>query len=202
MPGQTTSEILKQLKHPVTDVPGPDSLRKTVWAPPGKGFVKAGTLVFEVLDSLICDPIWDDKFYYLTDGRMTFVNESFFHVLRNSGTKHSHFHRFYSIAMWCSVLSWNENCGRPILEYVWRCSKSGQLKGSAGRKYKVPIRVPQTAFWRVLCAAPPPRLPDLPRPHSKCTFSPALTTSIVGGVGGLQSMGARTRRDALGSTNN
>ena len=146
--GRTNDETLKMLGHPLTDVPGPDSQRKTAWAPPGKGFVKAGTLAFEVLDSLICDPIWDPKFLYLTDGRMTFSNESFFHVLRKWGTKHSHFHRFYSIAMWCSVLSWNENVCRPILEYQWRRTKSGQLKSSAGRFYKVPIRAPQHHFWR------------------------------------------------------
>lgn len=144
--GRTGDETLKLLKHPVTDIPGPDSLRKKPWAPPGNGLVEVGTLVFEVVDSLICDPVWDDKFYYMTDGRMTFANESFFHVLRKWGTKHSHFYRFYAIAMWCSVLSWNENVGRSILEYVWRHSKSGQLKSSAGRFYKVPIRVPQTGF--------------------------------------------------------
>eukprot|EP00966_Prymnesium_polylepis_P222061 5138016-Prymnesium_polylepis.1 len=79
---------------------------------------------------------------------MTFANESFFHVLRKWGTKHSHFGSYYSIAIWCSVLSWNENVGRQTLEYVFRVKKSGQLKSSAGRGYTVPIRVPQTAFWR------------------------------------------------------
>ena len=69
--------------------------------------------------SLIRDPVWDEKFSFLIDGRMTFMNESFFHVLRKWGNKHWHFSRFYSIAIWCTVLQWNENATRPILEHVW-----------------------------------------------------------------------------------
>ena len=164
--GRTGDQTLKDLNHPITDIPGPNSLRKKAWVPPGRGFVAAGTLVFEVLDSLISDPVWDDKFVYLINGRMTYCNESFFHTLRKWGTKHSHFSRFYSLAIWCSVLSWNENIDRQILEYEWRQSKSGQLKSSAGRFYKVPVRAPQTDFWRPeswrayklsLQEAPPPQ---------------------------------------------
>jgi hypothetical protein len=144
--GRSSDETLKLLRHPLTDVPGPGS-RKKVWMPPGKGFVKPDSLAFEVLDSIINDPVWDDKLSFLTDGRMTFCNESFFHVLRKWGNKHYHYHRHYALNIWCALLSWNENIDRPILEYVWKGSKSGQLKSSAGRFYKVPIRAPKTAFW-------------------------------------------------------
>jgi hypothetical protein len=79
---------------------------------------------------------------------MTFMNESFFHVLRKWGTKHSHFSRYYSIAIWCSVLSWNENVTRPVFDYEWKRGKSGQLSSSAGRFYRVPIRPKPTDDWR------------------------------------------------------
>jgi hypothetical protein len=79
---------------------------------------------------------------------MTFMNESFFHVLRKWGTKHSHFARYYSIAIWCTLLHWNENVTRAFFGYEWKASKSGQLKASAGRFYRTPIRPPQTDEWR------------------------------------------------------
>ena len=141
--GRTTDPILLLLKHPITD-----TARETPWKPPGGGFVSADSFAFNVLDSLICDPVWDTKFPFLIDGRMTFMNESFFHVLRKWGHKHYHFSRFYSIAMWCAVLQWNENVTRCVLEHVWSRRKSGQLKSSAGRAYRVPLRPPQTDRWR------------------------------------------------------
>ena len=71
--------------------------------------------------SLIRDPVWDEKFSFLIDGRMTFMNESFFHVLRKWGNKHWHFSRFYSIAIWCTVLQWNEKATRPRHDIkAWR----------------------------------------------------------------------------------
>ena len=118
--GKTSSPTLKLLSHPAADV-GPDALRKEPWAPPGKGFVQADSFAFSLLDSIICDPgisqtpqslprpapmvpllsaVWHDKFPSLIDGRMTFHNESFFHLLRKWGTKHSHYHRFYALAIW------------------------------------------------------------------------------------------------------
>jgi len=84
----------------------------------------------------------------LIDARMTFGNESFFHVLRKWGNKHSDFSRHYGLAIWCAVLSWNENVRRVTLEHVWRRRKSGQLSGQRGRFYKVAIRAPQTDHWR------------------------------------------------------
>ena len=141
--GRTTDPILLLLKHPITD-----TSRETPWKPPGSGFVLADSFAFNVLDSLIRDPAWDTKFPFLTDGRMTFMNESFFHALRKWGNKHSHFSRFYSIAIWCALLQWNENVTRSILEHVWSRRKSGQLKSSAGRAYRVPVRPPQTDRWR------------------------------------------------------
>ena len=112
--GRTTDPILVSLKHPITD-----RERETPWKAPGSGHVSADSFAFTVLDSLIRDPVWDEKFSFLIDGRMTFMNESFFHVLRKWGNKHWHFSRFYSIAIWCTVLQWNENATRPILEHVW-----------------------------------------------------------------------------------
>ena len=141
--GRTTDPVLLLLNHPCTRLE-----REKPWQPPGRGFVAAESFAFRVLDSLICDPVWDTKFPFLIDGRMTFMNESFFHVLRKWGNKHFHFSRFYSIAMWCAVLSWNENVTRGILEYVWSHRKSGQLKSSAGRAYRVPVRPPPTDRWR------------------------------------------------------
>jgi hypothetical protein len=146
--GREDDLTLKLLNHPVAFPPGaPGSKRTTKWIPPGDGYVRPDSQAFQLLDSLICDPVWDNKFPGLIDGRMTFWNESFFHVLRKWGTKHSHFGRYYSIAIWCAVLSWNENVSRAVLEHVWKQDKSGQLKSSAGRKYKVAIRAPQTNFW-------------------------------------------------------
>ncbi len=141
--GRANDPILATLKHPLAD-----ATREKAWAPPGTGFVQADSLAFTIIDSIVCDSVWDDKFIYLTDARMTFANESFFHKLRKWGTKHSHFSRFYSIAIWCSVLSWNESATRATLEQVWQRRKSGQLASSAGRAYLVPLRVKPTDFWR------------------------------------------------------
>ena len=141
--GRASDPILAMLKPPLAD-----ATRDKPWAPPGTGFVEADSFAFTIIDSIGCDPVWDDKFIYLTDARMTFANESFFHKLRKWGTKHSHFSRFYSIAIWCSVLSWNENAMRTTLEMVWQRRKSGQLASSAGRAYLVPLRVKPTDFWR------------------------------------------------------
>ena len=141
--GRTTDPTLLLLKHPITD-----TAREKPWKPPGSGFISADSFAFSVLDSLICDPIWDTKFPFLIDGRMTFMNESFFHVLRKWGNKHSHYSRFYAVAIWCALLQWNENVTRSILEHVWSRRKSGQLKSSAGRAYRVPVRPPQTDRWR------------------------------------------------------
>ena len=81
--GRTTDPILLLLKHPITD-----TARETPWKPPGGRFVSADSFAFSVLDSLIRDPVWDTKFPFLIVGRMTFMNESFFHVLRKWGHKH------------------------------------------------------------------------------------------------------------------
>ena len=145
--GRTDDATLKLIKHPATDV-GPDTLRKKPWVPPGKGYVAPTSFTFTVLDSLICDPTWDDKFPALIDGLSTSCCESFFHTLRKWGTKQSHFSRYYTVAIWCALLSWNENITRPILEHEWQRRKSGQLASSAGRCYKVPIRTPRTEAWR------------------------------------------------------
>ena len=148
--GKETSEILRLLKHPVAFPPGtPGSKRKKPWHPPGEGYVKTDSTAFHLLDSIICDPVWDNKFPALIDARLTFGNESYFHVLRKWGTKQSDFSRHYAIAIWCAVLSWNENVGRLTLEHVWRRRKSGQLASQGGRYYKVAIRTPQTDFWRM-----------------------------------------------------
>ena len=140
--GQTDNAVLKLLSHPVTDTE-----RTEPWVPPGQGYVSRDSFAFSVLDSIICDPVWDSKFPALIDGRMTFHNESFFHTLRKWGSKHYHYHRFYSLAIWCALLSWNENVNRVTLEKVWKRKKSGQLSSSSGRKYCVAIRVPMTNLW-------------------------------------------------------
>jgi hypothetical protein len=147
--GRRNSPTLKLLNHPATHIPGePGVERKELWQPKGEGFVKVGSFLFDVLYSLIHDPVWVDKFAGLIDGRMTFMNESFFHTLRKWGTNHSHFSRYYSLAIWCSVLNWNENVTRAVVGEEWKQSKSGQLKSSAGRFYCVPVRVPPTDHWR------------------------------------------------------
>jgi hypothetical protein len=147
--GKEDSATLKLLNHPVAFPPGTEgSTRQAKWVPPGKGYLSADSFAFSVVDSLAREPVWDDKFPSLIDGRMTFCNESFFHVLRKWVTKHSHFSRFYSLGIWCSLLDWNENASRAVLEHVWRQQKSGQLKSSAGRFYKVALRAPKTGFWR------------------------------------------------------
>jgi hypothetical protein len=74
--------------------------------------------LFNLLYSIIHDPVWDKVFPMRIDARVTWANESFFHILRKWGTKHSHFSRYYSLAIWCSILSWNENVHRTVLEHV------------------------------------------------------------------------------------
>ena len=147
--GRREDETLQLLNHPVTEIPGAEGVqRKELWKPPGDGFVGADSLTFKILDSLIQDPTWNDKFIGLIDGLMTSVNESFFHTLRKWGTKISYFPRYYAIAIWCTTLNWNENITRAVLEHEWRQGKSGQLSSSAGRSYRVPVRPPLTDNWR------------------------------------------------------
>jgi len=147
--GEGADATLRLIKHPIALPPGaPGSTRKTAWVPPGKGHVAPDSMAFRILDSLIHDPAWDNKFPALIDGRLTFCNESYFHVLRKWDTKHSHFYHYYATGIWCSLLSWNENVTRPTLEEVWKRHKSGQLASSAGRWYKVAIRAPKTDDWR------------------------------------------------------
>lgn len=146
--GRRTAASLQLISHPAAQIPGePGVHRKELWQPKN-GFVTADSKAFTVLDSLINDPIWDDKFAGLIDARMTFNDESFFHVLRKWAPKHDHFHRFYAVAIWCAVLSWNENATRPVLEWVTVSTKAGQLKSQAGRAYRVAVRPPPTNEWR------------------------------------------------------
>jgi hypothetical protein len=147
--GEVNDPTLKTLKHPLTEIPGEEGvLRRTAWKPKGSGHVPRVGFLFNLLYSIIHDPVWDKVFPMLIDARMTWANESFFHILRKWGTKHSHFSRYYSLAIWCSILSWNENVHRTVLEHVWKTTKGGQLRTSAGRAYRVPVRAPQTDDWR------------------------------------------------------
>ena len=148
--GRRDDETLILLNHPVTQVVGAAGVeRRTDWKPPGDGFVKPDSFLFRILDSAISDPTWNNKFPGLIDARKTNQNESFFHTLRKWGTKHSHFARYYSISMWCSLLNWNENITREAVDHEWKTSKAGQLRTSAGRAYRVPIKPPPTGQWRI-----------------------------------------------------
>ena len=143
--GNVRDPMLVLLGHPATK----EKTADYSWKPPGSGFVSVDSFAFEVIDSLVHDPQWEDKFPALIDGRMTFANESYFHVLRKWCPQKTHYSRFYSLAIFFSVLSWNENVGRAVLGGKWVRGKSGPLAKSAGRWYWVARRADPTDNWRL-----------------------------------------------------
>lgn len=143
--GNVTHATLQELGHPAAK----EKTTAFSWKPPGSGFVKLNSFTFEVLDSLVSDPTWNDKLVALIDCRSTAYNESFFHVLRKYCPQKTHYSRFYSLAIYCAVLSWNENVTRPILGGKWVRGKSGPLAKSAGRWFWVPIRAQSTHDWQL-----------------------------------------------------
>ena len=142
--GDVTHESLVLLGHPAAK----EKEAAFSWKPPGSGFVKKGSFAFEVLDSLISDPEWESKLTALIDGRMTYNNESYFHVLRKWCPQKTFYSRFYSLAIFCSTLSWNENVVRPIVGHKWVRGKSGPLASSAGRWYHVPHSAQSRRAWQ------------------------------------------------------
>ena len=142
--GEVTHPILVQLKHACIKQKTADFS----WTPPGAGFVAPRSFAYQVIDSLVCDTTWEDKFPALIDCRTSSCNESFYHKLRVFAPQKTHYSRFYSLAIFAATLSWNENIVREILGYKWVRGKTGPLAKSAGRWYKVPRRADQTDHWR------------------------------------------------------
>ena len=150
MVGQTTSATLRLLGHPasktVDDFSSAESYEKYRWKPPTAGWVVYGSLVWEIMQSWVLNPICLSKFSYYIDNRMTAGCESWMSKMRKYVPKRFHFSRYYMLGVWMAILDHNENITRHVRGERW---KRGQTLRHDGRWYKHKVRDPPTDAWRV-----------------------------------------------------
>ena len=115
------------------------------WRAPGAGYVKAGDLVFKILQGWVNDPQSLARFRYYINNRSTAACESFAAKAHKWVEKRFHYTRYYMLYIHCAVLDHDENVEREVIYEHWK--RGSQLR-HPGRWYKKKCRAVPTDAWR------------------------------------------------------